>query len=117
MPSHFDANFCNKHGINNNLTIYEWEISYDSGPFIPLIYSTFFSSSHSQVLDEFYLIPGSRVRCKTTAVDATGVAGYKRPSQALEIPVENRLHCSNGTSRIEAEFHLSSLFTGQPQVS
>ena len=109
--------FCSEHGIDNNLTIYEWEVSHNNGPFIPVKYSTFFASPHTQVLDEFYLMPGNRVRCKVTAVDVTGVAGYSILSQALEISEEgDRFNCSNGTG-VVAKFHQSSPFTGQPWVS
>lgn len=105
---------CSHHGINNNLTLYKWEISYNNISFAPVTYSTFFASAHSQMLNEFYLLPGSRIRCLATAVDATGVVGYTMPSEALEIPEENQLNCSSITT---VEFHPSSPFTGRPQVS
>ena len=114
---HFNASFCNIHGIDNSLTVYQWEIVYNRSSFVPMVYSTFFASPHTQILDEFYLLPGSKVRCKATAVDVTGVAGYKRPSQALEIPEENQTQCSNSIGEFTAEFHPSSPFTGQSQVS
>lgn len=50
-------------------------------------------------------------------MDVTGVAGYKRPSQALEVAEEDQLHCSNHTVRVTVELQPSPLFTGQPQVS
>lgn len=115
LSMHFNGNFCNTHGIDNSLTVYQWEIVYNASSFVPVVYSTFFASPHTQILDEFYLSPGSRVRCKATAVDMTGVAGYKRPSQAVEILKENPLQCSIGG--FTAEFHPASPFTGQPQVS
>ena len=117
LSEHFDASFCNKHGINNNLTIYDWEISYNNSSFIPVTYSTLFGLAHVQILDEFYLLPGSRIRCKATPVDVTGVAGYRRPSQALVVSEEDQPNCSNSSGKIQAKFHPSLPFTGHPQVS
>ena len=117
---HFNASFCSIHGIDNSLTVYQWEIVYNASSFVPMVYSTFFASPNTQILDEFYLSLGSRVRCKATAVDVTGVAGYKRPSQTVEILEENTTNttqCSNSIGGFTAEFHPASPFTGQPQVS
>lgn len=92
-------------------------MSHKNGPFIPVNYSTFFASPHTQTLDKFYLMPGNRIRCKVTAVDVTGVAGYSILSQPFEISEEDdRLNCSN-SGGVVAEFHWSSPFTGQPWVS
>ena len=114
---HFNASFCNIHGIDNSLTVYQWEMVHNASSFVPMVYSTFFASPHTQILDEFYLSAGSRVRCKATAVDVTGVAGYKRPSQAVEMLEENPLQCTNNIGGFTAEFHPASPFTGHPQVS
>ena len=92
-------------------------MAFNGSLFVPMVYSTFFASPHTQILDEFYLLPGSRVRCKATAVDMTGVHGYKRPSQALEILKESRPQCLNSISGVTVELHPSSPFTGRPQVS
>jgi len=62
-------------------------------------------------------MPGNRIRCKVTAVDITGVAGYSILSQALKIPEDDRLTCSNGGTGVAAEFHPSSPFSGHPWVS
>ena len=112
---HYNFSFCSKHGINNNLTIYEWEVSNNNSFYAPLMYSTYFTTPYSQRLDEFYLSPGSRVRCKATAVDVAGVRGYKRPSKTLEIQEAIRPRCLN--NGLTVELQPSAFFTGVPQVS
>jgi len=106
------TSYCNEHGIDNSRTLYSWEIYYN-GIFVPIIYSTFFVSPSSQVLDGFYFTAGDRVRCTVTAVDTTGVIGYSRYSEAFQI---QRNYCHSSTREKDITLQPSVLFSGKDKV-
>lgn len=98
---------CEKQEIDNHLTIYSWEISTDGVEFYPQNSGSTFISPQLQVLQPVYLQPGLYVRCKAQAVNGTGVKGYFRTSQPVELSLEH-YNCYQQENGNEFQAKLSS---------
>lgn len=110
---------CKSQNIDNNLTIYTWEVSTQlDKAFQPLRFNSIFTSSVSKELQPVYLQPHLYVRCTAQAVNSTGARGYKRTSEVVQLR-KQRYSCygkESGADKIQATITSYERFVAADQV-
>lgn len=105
---------CAAQNISQESALFSWEISRDGVDFTALEHTTALISTHSEILDTFYLKAGLYVRCSAQAVSLAGVKGHTRTSRAVFLGGE-RYSC-DGSGERAAELTSYSSFGGHNKV-
>lgn len=110
---------CTQQDINPLSTNYKWEWSNDSINFHLITQDTILTKANAKVLQPPYFRKGVWLRCKTQAVDSSGIRGYTRTSLPLllDLTAEGD-QCQERDNGMNIEAHLNSYdgYRGHPEV-
>lgn len=98
---------CASQNINQNNTIYTWEISEDGSSFTVLNHKTLFADTHSERLDTFYLNSRIHIRCSAQAVDYAGNKGHTRTSGTVLLDKKKYMCDGSGQLKVELSSYLN----------
>ena len=105
---------CAAQNITQESAVFSWEVSRDGVNFTALEHTTALTSTHSEILDTFYLKSGLYVRCSAQAVSLAGVRGHTRVSRAVFL--DGKRYSCDGSGERAAELTSYSSFGGHSKV-